>query len=66
MIHSFNTGDAILFGGKQYVSLDKYNSIQKDLKTNNKILDMLLEEVEYLKTVVENKKQMKIVSMQNR
>lgn len=55
------TGDVLMMDGRTYVSMDLYKNLQKELKQRNKMLDIFIEEREYLKSVIENKKQMRII-----
>lgn len=55
------SGDALIMEGKPYVPLDMYKNLQKDLKRKNSMIDILIEELECQKTVIENKKQMRIL-----
>lgn len=50
-----------MMDGKTYVSMDMYKSLLKDLKQSNSMIDLFIEEREYLKSVIENKKQMRII-----
>lgn len=54
-------GDVLMMDGKVYVSMDMYKSLLKDLKQSNSMIDLFIEEREYLKSVIENKKQMRII-----
>ncbi len=46
------TGDVLIIGGKTFVSMEHYNKLQKELKRETKILEIMIEEREYLKSVI--------------
>lgn len=54
------TGDTILVDGKAYISISTYKDLKKDLIRKDKMLDILVEELEYRKGIVANKNNMKI------
>lgn len=58
---TMETGDILIIGGKTFVSMEHYNKLQKELKRETKILEIMIEEREYLKSVIENKNKMRII-----
>lgn len=61
-----NIGDILLYGGKVYVSMNMYKSLQEDLMRANELSENFLSRLTSIEIANENRKKVKVLTLNNK